>query len=133
MCTHGRRILPREQGPLELQTGRRVLLGKKKKNAWQRVRPLYENHRGISLLTLLHRVTPRTNGGVVCVYVRGRVHTQAYATICMSPSICSINSSRLSQSSARFGSNLSSFRHSLSSLSCLPEYIKKLPTNAGNN
>lgn len=51
----------------------------------------YENHRGISLLTLLHRITPRANGGVV--YMWESVHTQAYVTVCMSLCVCSKNSS----------------------------------------
>ncbi len=55
----------------------------------------------------------------VCVCVNERTH----------PGICDLLHvsmyllSRLFPSSTRFGPNLSTFRHSLSSLSCLPEHI----------
>lgn len=86
---------------------------KNKKNTQhtrQRLWPVYENHTGISLITLLHKHTQNwERRGVVCVRECVRVHTQAYVTVCMIWSAPIF----FSQTSERFGSESSTFWHFL--------------------
>lgn len=54
---------------------------------------LFKNHRGISLLRLLHMITPWMNEGGVCACLCVRVHTQTYS-MWLSSRICFTNASR---------------------------------------
>lgn len=99
----------------------RVFSLEKKKNTytWQWVWLVYESHRGISLLTLLHRITPKTGRRAVCVCVCAcrRECTPRIMWLCLH--ICAMLSFFF------LGSNLLPFRCSLSSFSYVAHTLKR--------
>ena len=135
--TLGRRVRPREQGASSgpaKQDGVFSLLKKKGKNVLgNESAPLFENHSGISLLTLLHGITPRTKYVCVCGGLWGSMYTPRH----MWPSARLHKKIRpeFSQNSAQFGQTCQLFWHSPPSSLRLFAWntFKKLPPNAGNN
>lgn len=118
---------PREQQlPLERKTGRSVLLGKNTHtHTHGRLWPVYENHKGISLITLPHKHTQDWEcRGAVCVCVCE--HTNPGIWDCLHDLICSECSV---SDLGTFGFRLIDFP----TFSVVFQYIKKLRSAAGNN